>query len=286
MRRRRKPPSHTNHERWLVSYADFITLLFAFFVVLYASSKVDHMKAGKLAAAIQAAFQEMGVFQGPATKVPVNLEGPMQIDAVQEIENWRRKTNLTPIALRPDVAPGGGAENGTLAQLQHELEIILAPEIARKEISMGRELDGLVISLREAGFFESGSAQMKRASGPAFDRIAALLRKRKCRLRIEGHTDNIPIHNARFSSNWELSTSRATEIVRLLIVRDGFDAYHLSAAGYAEYHPAASNGTAEGRGQNRRVDIVILSEGPPAAAAASESAQEPVPSVSGANPLQ
>jgi chemotaxis protein MotB len=152
---------------------------------------------------------------------------------------------------------------------------------------MGRELDGLVISLREAGFFESGSAQMKQASAPAFDRIAALLRKRKCRLRIEGHTDNIPIHNAKFSSNWELSTSRATEIVRLLIVRDGFDAYHLSAAGYAEYHPAASNGTAEGRGQNRRVDIVILSEGPPAGiAAVSESAQEPVPSASGADPLE
>ena len=151
---------------------------------------------------------------------------------------------------------------------------------------MGRELDGLVISLREAGFFESGSAQMKQASAPAFDRIAALLRKRKCRLRIEGHTDNIPIHNAKFSSNWELSTSRATEIVRLLIVRDGFDAYHLSAAGYAEYHPAATNGTAEGRGQNRRVDIVILSEGPPAVAAVSESAQEPVPSASGADPLE
>jgi chemotaxis protein MotB len=122
-------------------------------------------------------------------------------------------------------AGGGEGEGNNLAQLQHELEIILAAEIACKEISMGRELDGLVISLREAGFFESGSAQRKQASAPAFDRIAALLRKRKCRLRIEGHTDNIPIHNARFSSNWELSTSRATEIVRLLIVRDGFDAY-------------------------------------------------------------
>ncbi len=274
MSRRRKPPGHTNHERWLVSYADFITLLFAFFVVLYASSQVDHRKAGKLAMAIQAAFQEMGVFQNSVTRVP-NLEDAIPFG-----------TMPTVIASRPDGPLGGEGESNNLAQLRHELEIILAPEIARKEISMGRELDGLVISLREAGFFESGSAQMKQASGPAFDRIAALLRKRKCRLRIEGHTDNIPIHNAKFSSNWELSTSRATEIVRLLIVRDGFDAYHLSAAGYAEYHPAASNGTAEGRGQNRRVDIVILSEGPPAAAAASEGAQESVPVASGANPLQ
>ena len=283
MSRRRKRPSHVNHERWLVSYADFITLLFAFFVVLYASSQVDHKKVGKLAMAIQSAFQEMGVFQTAATQVP-NLEDPVPFGTVEAVENWRRKTTLAQIASRPDGTPGGGGENGVLTQLQQELEGELSPEIARKEISVGREPDGLVISLREAGFFESGSAQMKQAAGPAFDRIAAQLRKRNCRLRIEGHTDNVPIHNARFSSNWELSASRATEIVRLLIVRDGFDPHRLSAAGYAEYHPAASNGTAEGRGQNRRVDIVILSESPAAAAAVPEGA--PAPSVTGAHPLQ
>jgi chemotaxis protein MotB len=166
--------------------------------------------------------------------------------------------------------------------LQHELEATLAPEISRKEISIAREADGLVISLREAGFFESGSAQMKQASEATFDRIAESLRKRKCRIRIEGHTDNIPIHNAKFSSNWELSTSRATEIVRLLIVRDGFEARHLSAAGYAEYHPAASNNSAEGRGQNRRVDIVVLGD----EVAVAGGAQGPVPSVPGAKPLE
>lgn len=111
-----------------------------------------------------------------------------------------------------------------------------------------------------AGNFESGSAQMKTASQPAFDRIANMLRQRNCRVRIEGHTDNIPIHNAQFSSNWELSTSRATEIVRLLIVRDGYSPNRLSAAGYAEFHPVASNATAEGRGMNRRVDIVVLGQ--------------------------
>jgi len=283
MSRRRRRPAHVNHDRWLVSYADFITLLFAFFVVLYASSQVDHKKVGKLAMAIQSAFQEMGVFQSTASQVP-NLEDTLPFGTVEAVENWRRNTSLIQIAPRLDGPLGGLGEPDTLAQLQHDLEIILAAEIARKEISMGREVDGLVISLREAGFFESGSAQMKQASEPAFDRIATLLRKRKCRLRIEGHTDNVPIHNAQFSSNWELSTSRATEIVRLLIVRNGFDAYHLSAAGYAEYHPAASNGTAEGRGQNRRVDIVILSDGP--TAAASESAQERGPGASRANPLQ
>ena len=115
-----------------------------------------------------------------------------------------------------------------------------------------------------AGNFESGSALMKSTSQAAFDQIAGMLRQRNCRLRIEGHSDDVPIHTARFSSNWELSTARATEIIRLLIVRDGFAPDRLSAAGYAEYHPIAANATAEGRGMNRRVDIVILGHAPPA----------------------
>ena len=145
---------------------------------------------------------------------------------------------------------------------------------------MRREPDGLVISLREVGFFESGSAQMKATSQAAFDRIADMLRKRECRLRIEGHTDNAPIHTSHFASNWELSTSRATEIVRLLIVRNGFAPDRLSAAGYAEYHPVATNLTAEGRGMNRRVDVVILSHTLPDApmAEARSEAQAALPS--------
>ncbi len=109
-----------------------------------------------------------------------------------------------------------------------------------------------------AGNFDSGAAQMKATSEAAFDLIAGMLRQRDYRLRIEGHTDNVPIHSAQFPSNWELSTARATEIVRLLIVRDGFSPDRLSAGGFAEYHPVASNRTAEGRGMNRRVDIVVL----------------------------
>jgi chemotaxis protein MotB len=267
MSRRKKPRSQTNHERWLVSYADFITLLFAFFVVLYASSQVDKRKIGKLSMAIQVAFQEMGVFETSSTKVPVDLEDPMPFDTVQAVGSRPRSANLGQIASHPDGALGGGEENGDLAQLQHELESTLALEISQQKISMRREPDGLVISLREVGFFESGSGQMKQESQPAFDRIADLLRKRNCRLRIEGHTDNVPIHTAQFSSNWELSTARATEIIRVLIVRDGFDPHHLSAAGYGEFHPLASNTTREGRSINRRVDIVILAETPPAAPA-------------------
>jgi chemotaxis protein MotB len=258
MRRRKKPRSHSNHERWLVSYADFITLLFAFFVVLYASSQVDKKKVGKLAMAIQVAFQEMGVFETSSTRVPVDLENPAPFDTVAGIESVERRANLAQIASSPGAGLGTVKENGDLSDLQHELEGALAAEIGRQEISMRREPDGLVISLREVGFFESGSGKMKQESESAFDRIADLLRKRNCGLRIEGHTDNVPIHNSQFSSNWELSAARATEIVRVLIVRDGFDPRRLAAAGYGEFHPLASNRTPEGQRMNRRVDIVIL----------------------------
>jgi hypothetical protein len=135
---------------------------------------------------------------------------------------------------------------------------MLGPEIADSEEQVSDALGEICNMI--AGNFESGSAELKSASQPAFDRIAGLLRPRNCRVRIEGHTDDIPIHNAQFSSNWELSTSRATEIVRLLIVREGYNPNRLGAAGYAEFHPVASNATAEGRSTNRRVDIVVLGQ--------------------------
>jgi len=133
---------------------------------------------------------------------------------------------------------------------------MLGPEISDSEEQVSDAL-GEVCNMI-AGNFETGSAQMKSASQPTFDRIATLLRERECFIRVEGHTDDVPIHNAQFASNWELSTSRATEIVRLLIIRDGYSPNRLSAAGYAEYHPVATNATAEGRSMNRRVDVVVL----------------------------
>ena len=121
---------------------------------------------------------------------------------------------------------------------------------------MGR--DGLVISLREAGFFASGSATPKPQTLDTLRQIAASLSHTPYDLRIEGHTDNVPIHNAEFDSNWELSTARATSIARILLDLKAIPADRLSAAGYAEFHPVATNDTAEGRAQNRRVDLVVL----------------------------
>jgi len=283
MSRRQRRPSHANHERWLVSYADFITLLFAFFVVLYASSQVDKRKVGMLALAIQVAFQEMGVFEASTTQVPLDTSDPMPFSSAQAVENTERTASLGRIVSQPDGSLGTGVEDGDLAELQTELEKVLSPEIDRKEIALRREPDGLVISLREVGFFDSGSAQMRSTSQGAMDRIANTLYGRDYRLRIEGHTDNAPIHTAQFPSNWELSTSRATEIVRLLIVRDGFSPDSLSASGYAQYHPAVSNRNAEGRGMNRRVDIVILGRVLPARPLAA-AAQPEIPTARPAKP--
>lgn len=257
-RRRARGQGKTNHERWLVSYADFITLLFAFFVVLYASAQVDQRKVGKLALAIQVAFQELGVFPASTTEIPLDSNEPMPFSTVQAIQNVKHNTDYGRIAAPPQGSLSADSEDTDLSILKSELERTLTDEIALHEIALHRETEGLVVSLREFGFFDSGSAALKPAAFPALDRIASLLAIRTCRLRIEGHTDNVPIHTAQVASNWELSTARSTELVRVLILRHHFAPDRLSAAGYAEFHPIASNETEQGRALNRRVDLVIL----------------------------
>lgn len=258
-RRSRHAQGHANHERWLVSYADFITLLFAFFVVLYASSQVDQRKVGKLALAIQVAFQELGVFPASTTQIPLDATEPMPFSTVQAIENVRKNTEMGRIASSPQTSLSASSEDADIATLQNQLEEALHHEIVLREVALHREEDGLVVSLREFGFFDSGSAELKPQALPALDRIASILAIRTYKLRVEGHTDNVPIHTRQMASNWELSTARATALIELLIVRYHFAPERLSAAGYAEYHPIASNLTPQGRAQNRRVDIVILS---------------------------
>lgn len=277
MNRRRGTRGHANHERWLVSYADFITLLFAFFVVLYASAQVDKRKIGRLAMAIQVAFQQLGVFPGSAgqnSQLPINP--PLPSDAApiieQELELHR------PAALAQDQSDSD-PNDPDLSVLQNELQQALEKEIATHAVALHRETDGLVISLREFGFFDSGSVAIKPEALPALDRIAAILAQRTCRLRIEGHTDNVPIHTAQITSNWELSTARATELVRLLIQRYSFPPERLSASGYAQYHPIASNTTPQGRAQNRRVDLVVLSEHLIKVARADPASAKPSPAL-------
>jgi len=238
--RARVPRSRVGHDRWLVSYADFITLLFAFFVVLYAFARADQKKQVQVVQAIGSAFRSMGAFSNSNQSTSAQ-------DAAQPANPAMDEKLLTPMQVKDD-----------LNRIRHDLALTLAKQIAANTVSLEMGRDGLVISLREAGFFDSGSATPKAEALPTLRQIADRLSATPFDLRIEGHTDNVPIHNAEFDSNWELSGARATHIARLFLEMKAIPADRLSAAGYAEFHPVASNDTAPGRAENRRVDLVVL----------------------------
>lgn len=145
--------------------------------------------------------------------------------------------------------------------LQRELEKVLGSEIRQHEIEMRVTPEGLVLSLREVGFFDSGEARLLPSAIPALARIAKVLSAHGFDIRVEGHTDDVPIHTPEFRSNWELSTARATQVITLLVEDYGLDPLRVSAAGYGPYRPVASNANAQGRKLNRRVDLVITSRG-------------------------
>jgi chemotaxis protein MotB len=193
-----------------------------------------------LGKAIQHAFQELGVLPD---------RGLSSVNAAAGLPGTGAE--LAPaIKLKPEA---------DLPGLKKQLEKVLAQEIRDRSVALWLGPDGLVISLRDLAFFSSGSAAMRRDAQASFSRIIAVLHGYD--LRIEGHTDNVPIRTVQFRSNWELSTARATGLVQDLITERGFPPEQLSAAGYAEFHPVASNATEDGRKLNRRIDIVVLHSG-------------------------
>jgi chemotaxis protein MotB len=237
-----------NHERWLVSYADFITLLFAFFVVLYAFAKADERKQAQVSEAIDAAFKSFGVLSNAKAETP-----PKQ--------NAYTATGLPsapPATITGESILTPGKVKADLEKIRHELQQSMAKDIAAHTVSIHMGRDGLVISLREAGFFDSGSAIPHPGAVATLKRISEALGQMPYDVRVEGHTDNVPIHSSEYASNWELSSARATHIARLFLSLNTIAPDRLSAAGFAEFHPLASNDTAEGRATNRRVDLVIL----------------------------
>ncbi len=254
MSRKRKHKAHANHERWLVSYADFITLLFAFFVVLYASSQADKKKAAVVAASIKGAFQQLGVFTGSAVE-GVGVPGS---PGILNPELTDAPLKVVKVAGNSEKSPGGTGFGIDVDELRHQLESALGDEIRQHEIQMRVTPEGLVVSLREVGFFNSGQAELLKSGDKTLTRIATILGGRGFEIRVEGHTDDVPVHNSRFKSNWELSTARATTVVSLLIEQHGFDPLLVSAAGYSEYRPIDSNKTVRGRAANRRVDLVVV----------------------------
>jgi chemotaxis protein MotB len=262
MSRKKRAAEHSNHDRWLVSYADFITLLFGFFVVLFSSSQVDKRKVGKISAAIQEAFQQLGVSPEANSRVPIVTAHPLPAEKTQLGEKDKGISGSGRMTFPFEKTTGSPPTANDLGTVQTQLTSALAAEIQRHEVALRANREGLVISLREIGFFDSGSAVLRPTSEAAVKRIAQVLSAQPNNIRIEGHTDNVPIHNAQFASNWELSTARATEMIRLFITDYDLPPTRLSAAGYAEFHPVAGNDTVEDRAQNRRVDIVVLASAP------------------------
>ena len=254
MARKKKHPEHVNHERWLVSYADFITLLFAFFVVMFAASNSDQKKAGQIAQAVQVAFKEMAVFSPSGKVVPLYDTGGLPADTKSVIGNAHSAFDATQFVASGKVGDG----NTAISEVKSQLESLLKEEIAQHNVHLSEDARGLTVSLAEAGFFAPGAAAINSQALTVVDRIASTLRPLGYNLRVEGHTDNIPIHTALFPSNWELSTARATFLLQYLISNAQISPRRLSAVGYGEYRPVASNDTAEGRAANRRVDLVVL----------------------------
>jgi chemotaxis protein MotB len=243
---RKKHQSHPNHERWLVSYADFITLLFAFFVVMFATAQTDNAKTRAVSESVKKAL-DAGSFKS-AFSMLLGGSGDVKGQGVAE-------------------RPGSGGEklnvgdhSGlTLAELLPILSQALQQEIQSGRLALRMTPRGLTISFTQAALFPSGEDEIAADSYPTIQTIADAINKVKNPVRAEGHTDSIPIHNSRFRSNWELSAARSIALVELL-TKFGVTPKRLSIAGYGDTDPIDNNDTEEGRKKNRRVDIVILNE--------------------------
>ncbi|HSB16656.1 MAG TPA: flagellar motor protein MotB [Bryobacteraceae bacterium] len=240
---RKKQAQHDNHDRWLVSYADFITLLFAFFVMMFASSQTDRGKAQQVSESVRKALEETH-----AVSRIVAILGGSAKDA--------GKGDSMAAPKDP------GAPNETVVDLLPSLEFLsreLSAEIRAGKMQINLEPRGLVVSLPQATFFPSGQDTIDPATYAVIEKVSAAIRKIPNPVRLEGHTDSVPIHNVRFRSNWELSAARSIAMLELLAVRYEIPRERLAVAGYADTVPAEPNDSEEGRARNRRVDIVVLS---------------------------
>lgn len=243
MARKSKHAEHANHERWLVSYADFITLLFAFFVVMFATSQTDKAKAkqlsesvqeaienGKFSAAMKSVFHPRGAKTGP----PIGNTNPPDAKGQEKMSDLRASFE----ALRKD----------------------LKEEIDAGRIDVAMEPRGLAISFKQAALFPSGEDTISPAAFDSLAKVAAAVQKVNNPVHFEGHTDSLPIHTSRFRSNWELSAARSIALLELFTTRYQITRDRMSIGGYAEVAPIDSNDSEEGRARNRRVDVILLNE--------------------------
>ncbi len=248
--RHKKTTGHDNHERWLVSYADFITLLFAFFVVMFANAEADKSRTEAISESVRRALEGSSL---PALVAGLLGAKPAEKGAGQAIAR----------------GPGGseqdrkGSDDRQLAELGPSLALLrmeLEKELAAGDVKLELQPRGLVVSLLQAAYFPSGEDTIDPSRHGSIEKVASAIRKLPNPVRLEGHTDPLPIRNSRFRSNWELSSARSIAMLELLSSKYGVPAGRLSVAGYADTVPVENNDSVEGRSRNRRVDIVILSE--------------------------
>jgi chemotaxis protein MotB len=255
MIRRKSSSDHENHERWLVSYADFITLLFAFFVVMFASTQADRNKAKAVSDSVRQAL-EHGQLSSALSTVLGRGKHEAKKAPITKLPTEERENPLPPkLPDTPDGHPPDLAKS--LARLQQGL----AQELNNGKLNLKLEPRGLVISMREATFFASGDDAIAPGSLPILSKIVEVVQSLPNPVRLEGHSDARPIHTPRFRSNWELSAARAIAMLELLRDRYQIPASRMAIAGYADNAPTDSNDTEEGRAHNRRVDLVLLTVG-------------------------
>ena len=252
MARKRREEEHENHERWLVSYADFITLLFAFFVVMYAVSSVNEGKYKVLSNSLNNAFSNKTGEPGgqPITVMPGALPMPprpaVKVDRVPETaKNEAKKVE----------------QRQKMKNVAGSIMEALQPLVAAGKVRLLETSRGVTIEINDSVLFSAGQARLHPASISAMGVIAQVLASTDFPITIEGHTDNIPISTPQFPSNWELSAMRATTVLRLFN-DGGVGAERLTAIGYGETRPLETNTTPEGRARNRRVSVMIDSNRP------------------------
>lgn len=239
-------------EAWLLPYSDLMTLLLAVFIVLFAVSKIDARKAQQMSEVFSGTMMDKSYAasadsRGDGNGNPGGQGGGQPASPSNaepsELENFLGRTELT-----------------KLEDLKNEIDTRLHTDGMDQSVSTKIDMRGLVIRLNNAIFFDSGSAEIKEQSEQTLIEVAGLLNTTNNYIRIEGHTDNVPVRHSGYASNWELSTARAVNVVKLFISQGGFSPEKLMAVGYGEFKPVADNSTEEGRAKNRRIDIIVLSE--------------------------
>ncbi|MFA6052165.1 MAG: flagellar motor protein MotD [Methylobacter sp.] len=243
----------SNHDRWMVSYADFVTLLFAFFVVMYAMSSVNEGKYKALSSSIVDAFskndQQGGVIDPIQTGTPPTVFQPIPLDNPSNVEVEKRR-ELSEEILK---------ERRNLGQVSDQFKEVLAPFIDDRLVSVKRNDYWIELEMNSEMLFLSGEAELSKKAIPVLKKISEVISSLPNAVNVEGHTDNVPIDNIKFRSNWDLSSARATSVVHELI-KDGINPVRLSAIGYGEFHPVGDNKVEDGRFKNRRVVLVLMSQ--------------------------